>query len=150
MKNSERDCLQNGMFKERPTNGSWIVEEGLSQRLYPKPRNCHAMDASRPGARKVVTGRRHFERLHGKKPTEEFVPFGERVLARQITTDPRNRMNPRCQCGVWLGMRNNSAECFIGNGRRCVQSARGQEDKTSRQLGQGGNHQRDRSPVENR
>ena len=53
--------------------------------------------------------------MHGKKPTQEFVPFGEKVLARQITTDPRNRMNPRCQCGVWLGMRNNSAECFIGN-----------------------------------
>ena len=29
--------------------------------------------------------------------------------------EPRNRMNPRYQYGVWLGMRNNSAECFIGN-----------------------------------
>ena len=81
--------------------------------------SCHGWwstpDASRPGARKIVTGRRHFERLHGKKPTQEFVPFGEEVLARQITTDPRNRMNPRYQCGVWLGMRNNSAECFIGH-----------------------------------
>ena len=56
-----------------------------------------------------------FERRHGKKPTQEFVPFGDGVLARQITTDPRNRMNPRYQYGVWLGMRNNSAECFIGN-----------------------------------
>ena len=27
----------------------------------------------------------------------------------------RNRMNARYQYGVWLGMRNNSAECFIGN-----------------------------------
>ena len=26
-----------------------------------------------------------------------------------------NRMNPRYQSGIWLGMRNNSAECFIGN-----------------------------------
>ena len=56
-----------------------------------------------------------FERLQGKKPTQEFVPFGEKVLARQITTDPRNRMNPRYQYGVWLGMRSNNAECFIGN-----------------------------------
>ena len=24
-------------------------------------------------------------------------------------------MNPRYQRGVWLGMRSNSAECFIGN-----------------------------------
>ena len=60
-------------------------------------------------------GRTPFERLHSKKPTQEFVPFGERVLARQITTDQMNRMNPRHQYGVWLGMRNNSAECFIGN-----------------------------------
>ena len=60
-------------------------------------------------------GRTPFERLYGKKPTQEFVPFGEKVLARQITTDPRNRMNARYQYGVWLGMRSNSAECFIGN-----------------------------------
>ena len=53
--------------------------------------------------------------MHGKKPTQEFVPFGEKVVARQITTNPRNRMNPRYQFGVWLEMRNNSAECFIGN-----------------------------------
>ena len=55
--------------------------------------------------RKGRDGRTPFERMHGKKPT----------LARQITTDPRNRMNDRYQCGVWLGMRNNSAECFIVN-----------------------------------
>ena len=34
---------------------------------------------------------------------------------RVVTTDPMNRMNPRYQYGIWLGMRNNSAECFIGN-----------------------------------
>ena len=55
-------------------------------------------------------GKTPFERMHGKNPTQEFVPFGEKVLARQITTEPRNRLNPRHQCGVWLGMRNNSAE----------------------------------------
>ena len=60
-------------------------------------------------------GKTPFERLHGKKPTQEFVPFGEKVLARRITTEPMNRMNPRYQYGIWLGMRNNSAECFIGN-----------------------------------
>ena len=60
-------------------------------------------------------GKTPFERMHGKKPPQEFVPFGEKVLARRVTTEPRNRMNPRYQYGVWLGMRNNSAECFIGN-----------------------------------
>ena len=37
------------------------------------------------------------------------------MLARKITTDPTNRMNPRYQYGFWLEMRNKSAECFIGN-----------------------------------
>ena len=60
-------------------------------------------------------GKTPFERMHGKKPPQEFVPFGEEVLARRVTTEPRNRLNPRYQYGVWLGMRNNSAECFIGN-----------------------------------
>ena len=60
-------------------------------------------------------GKTPFERLHGKRPRQEFVPFGEKVLARKITADPMNRMNPRYHYGIWLGMRNNSAECFIGN-----------------------------------
>ena len=73
-------------------------------------------DASCPGARKVVTEGRHLSDCTArKKPTQEFVPFGEKVLARQITTDPMNRMNPRYQYGVRLGMRNNSAEGLIAN-----------------------------------
>ena len=60
-------------------------------------------------------GKAPFERMHGKKPPQEFVPFGEKVLTRRVTTEPRNRMNPRYEYGVWLGMRNNSAGCFIGN-----------------------------------
>ena len=55
-------------------------------------------------------GRTPFERLHGKKPTREFVPFGEKVLARPISSEPLNRMDPRYKFGVWLGVRNNSAE----------------------------------------
>ena len=57
-------------------------------------------------------GQAPFERLHGK-PTQEFVPFGERVLARPISSEPLNKMNPRHKFGVWLGVRNNSAECFV-------------------------------------
>ena len=37
------------------------------------------------------------------------------MLARRVTTEPMNRMNPRYQYGIWLGMRNNNAECFLGN-----------------------------------
>ena len=55
------------------------------------------------------------ERLHGKKPTQEFVSFGEKVLAKQTSTDPLSRMNPRYKFGIWHEMRNNSAECFMRN-----------------------------------
>ena len=58
-------------------------------------------------------GRTPFERLHGKKPTQEFVPFGEEVLARPISSEPLHRMNPRYKFGVWLGVRNNTAECIV-------------------------------------
>ena len=68
-----------------------------------------------PRSQKGRDGKTPFERMHGKKPPKEVVPFGEKVLARRVTTKPRNRMNTRYQYWVWLGMRNNSAECFIGN-----------------------------------
>ena len=59
-----------------------------------------------------------FERLHGKKPSQEFVPFGEQARARPISPETLNRMNPRYKFGVWLGVRNNSAECFVGTTER--------------------------------
>ena len=67
-------------------------------------------------------GKTPFGRLHGKKPTQEFVPFDDKVLAKQITTGPMNRMNPRYQYGIWFGMRNNSTECFIGNADGAVRA----------------------------
>ena len=42
-----------------------------------------------------------------------FAPFGEKVLARPISSEPLNRMNPRYKFGVWLGVTNNNAECFV-------------------------------------
>ena len=63
-------------------------------------------------------GKTPFQKLHEKMPTQEFVPFVEKVLAKQVSADPMNRMNPRYKFGIWLGMRSNCAECFIGNGDR--------------------------------
>ena len=60
-------------------------------------------------------GRIPFERLHGKKPPQEFVPFGDKVLVRQISTETMNRRHPRYKFGIWLELRNNSAECFVGD-----------------------------------
>ena len=78
-------------------------------------------------------GKTPFEKAHGNKPTQECVPFGEKVLAKQITTDPMNRMNPRYQCGIWLGMRNNSAKCFsLGMPMVCSELAKSEDWKKDR------------------
>ena len=92
------------------------IVQSLHTRRTPRrlPRFCcgwwNMRGAFCPGARRVETGRTPLERLHGKKPTQEFVPFGEKVLARPICSETLNRMNPRYQYGVWLGVRNKSAE----------------------------------------
>ena len=77
-------------------------------------RSAHTDTESAQHARARTTRQRTHVGLHGKKPTQEFVPFGEKVLARPITSEPLNRMNPRYKFGVWLGVRSNSAECFVG------------------------------------
>ena len=53
-------------------------------------------ETSHPDVRKR-DGRTPSESLHGKRPHQEFVPFGAKVLA-----------------GRWLGLRNNRAQSFIG------------------------------------
>ena len=47
-------------------------------------------------------GKTAFERLRDKKPSQEFVPLGETVLAKPISTDHLKRMNPRYKFGIWL------------------------------------------------
>ena len=61
-------------------------------------------------------GRISFERLHGKRPQQEVevVSIGEKELTRPISTDPMNGMNTRYRFGIWLGARNNNAECVTG------------------------------------
>ena len=74
-----------------------------------------------PGARTVENGRTPLERLHGKKTTQQFVLFGEEVLARPISSEPLNRMNPRYKFGVWLGVETmDSAECLVVHRRMPV------------------------------
>ena len=58
-------------------------------------------------------GKKPFERLHGKIADTRICSNWRKVLAKQISTDRINRTNPRYKFGIWLGMRNNSAECFI-------------------------------------
>ena len=88
-------------------------------------------------------GRTPFNRLHDKKPTQELVLFG-------VSSEPMNRMNPRCKFGEWLGVRNNGPECF-GETAECVFRAREVRRSEQRDRWDKRSHQqRDRSPVENR
>ena len=89
-------CTQEELWEDSPIL-PWLVEHAGSM-------------LSR--CQKGRDGRTPLERLHGKKPTQEFMPFGEKVLTRPISSEPLNRMNPRYKFGAWLGVRNNSAECF--------------------------------------
>ena len=65
--------------------------------------------------KKVVTGTRHSKKCMARNRHTHFVPLGEKVLAKPTSTDPMHRVNPRYKFGIWLSMRNNSAECFIEN-----------------------------------
>ena len=56
---------------------------------------------------------RHLKDCMARRQHKNFVQFGEKVLVRPISSEPLNRMNPRYKVGVWLGVRNNSAECFV-------------------------------------
>ena len=73
---------------------------------------CDMRGAFCPGARRVETVGRHSNDCMERSP-QEFVHFGEQVLARPISLAPLIRMNPRYKLGVWLGVRSNSAECFV-------------------------------------
>ena len=96
-------------------------------------------------------GKRPFGRLHGKKPTQEFVPFGQKVLAKQITTDPMNRTNPRYQYGIWLGMRNNKQRRMVRwECRWCLRSSRNHKIGTTEQMGHRNHQQCDWSTLETR
>ena len=94
-------------------------------------------------------GKTPFERLRGKKPTQEFVPFKEKVLARRVTTEPMNRIEP--QVLVRDMARNAKQQCRVLHWERRgrVQSQRNSKIGTSGQMGQRSHQQRDWSASEN-
>ena len=96
-----------------------------------------------------LDGKTLFERLHGKKQTQEFVPFGKNVLAKQITTEPRNRTNPRYQYGFWLGNAKQQRRMFHWECRWRTQRSSNQKIGTSEQVGRRSHPQCDWSTLEN-
>ena len=63
-------CTQEELWKDSPIL-PWLVEHA----------GCMMCRCQ-----KGRDGRTPLERLHGKKPTQEFMPFGEKVLARPISS----------------------------------------------------------------
>ena len=63
-------CTQEELWKDSPIL-PWLVEHA----------GCMLSRCQ-----KGRDGRTPLERLHGKRPTQEFVPFGEKVLARPISS----------------------------------------------------------------
>ena len=59
-----------------------------------------------------------------------------------------NRTNPRSQYGIWPGMRNNSAECFIGNADGVFRAREIRRLEPSGQMGHRSHQQCDWSTVE--
>ena len=94
-------------------------------------------------------GRPPFETLHGKKSSQQFVPLGEKVLAKQISTDPMYRKNTRYKFGTWLGMSNNSAECSVGHADAVFRAPENQKIGTAEQTGQRTCQERNWSSLEN-
>ena len=83
------------------------------------------------------------ERLHGKKPTQEFVPFGEKVLAKQDSTDRTYDF------GICFGMPDKNAEYFIGNADGVFRARDVARQEPSEQMGQRNRQQRDWCALEN-
>ena len=104
------------MKRDKPSNG--LVENAVMFKCRRTPRGLSNLAVAGGTCtlfrcQKGRDGRTPFERLLGKEPTQEFVPFGEKVLAKPISSESLNRMNPRYMFGVWLGVRNTSLECFV-------------------------------------
>ena len=91
------DKESNGLIENAIRTIKWHIESRTQEPLsHDSPVIPWLMEHARCFLSRCQKGRdgsTPFERLHGKKTTQEFVPFGENVLARQISTDPRNRMN---------------------------------------------------------
>ena len=76
-----------------------------------EPLNDDSPGVSCPGVKKVVTGRHHLRDFTERGRHK----FGEKVLARTITTGPMNGMSPRYQYGIW-----GTTEQSVSSGKQTV------------------------------
>ena len=113
------------------------------------PRSCRGwwnmQGAFCPGARRVETVGRHLKdcmaRSQHKNCAIRREGAGETDILRTVEQN-----ESQIQVRSVAGSEKQQCRVLRGDGRRCIQSARGQEDRTSRQVGQRSNQQCDRSP----
>ena len=55
-----------------------------------------------------------YQRIHGRRPPQGFVPLGETVLYKEARPGRPGNREMRFEKGVWLGVRAGGAEVFIG------------------------------------
>ena len=65
------------------------------------------------GVRRVATVGRHEKDCMARNQHKCLCHSGRRCWG-PISSEPLNRLNPRFKLGAWLGVRNSSAECFVG------------------------------------
>ena len=86
-----------------------------------------------PGARRVAVGR-HLKGWMARRRHKNLCHSGRRAGETNIH---RTVEQSESQIQVWSVAGSEKQQCRVlrGDGRRCIQSARGQEDRTSRQAG---------------
>jgi len=58
-------------------------------------------------------GKTAYERSRGKKPTVLGVEFGEKLLWMKRTKEKMEKINPRWEYGIFIGVRRRSGEVFV-------------------------------------
>ena len=82
----------------------------------------------------LADGRTPWQRAYGKSSTMPLLPFGEKILHKQLkkTGDLKNSLQPRFKFAFYLGSRSRSGEHFVGKPEgvvRCRDVRRLTEDK---------------------
>ena len=94
------------------------------------PQSCYGwwnmLGASCPGARRVETVGRHSKDTMARILHKNLYHSGRELL---------NRIRPRYNVGVWLGVRNNSAEWFVETEEGVFRAREVRRNRTARQVG---------------
>ena len=69
-----------------------------------------------------VDGRTAYARMNGKKFAREVAEFGEHVWYYKPGVVGRDKLDVRCESGIWLGIRDESGEVIIGTSKGALKA----------------------------